>query len=103
MNIELPNGAIIEGVPDGTPKDEIRIKAIRAGLATAADFKQTAKPKVDHYAEQLKDTSFLENLAIGAGGGLTGMLLGAKQRLGLNEPGEVEEYRRSMAPVKDTT
>lgn len=38
MDIELPNGKVIQGVPDGTPKDEIMRKAIAAGLATEADF-----------------------------------------------------------------
>lgn len=38
MNVTLPNGAVIEGVPEGTPKDVIMRKAISAGLATANDF-----------------------------------------------------------------
>jgi len=38
MDIELPNGKIIEGVPEGTSKADIQAKAIKAGLATAADF-----------------------------------------------------------------
>lgn len=38
MDVRLPNGKVIRNVPEGTPKDEIRAKAIRAGLATGADF-----------------------------------------------------------------
>ena len=38
MDVRLPNGTVIRGVPDGTPKDEIMRKAIAAGLATEADF-----------------------------------------------------------------
>ena len=38
MNVTLPNGQVIQGVPEGTPKDVIRQKAIAAGLATDADF-----------------------------------------------------------------
>lgn len=38
MDVRLPNGAIIKGVPDGTPKDEIKRKAIMSGLAVEADF-----------------------------------------------------------------
>lgn len=38
MNVTLPNGKIISGVPEGTPKEAIMAKAISAGLATEADF-----------------------------------------------------------------
>lgn len=38
MDVELPNGKVIQGVPEGTPKEEIMRKAIGAGLATEADF-----------------------------------------------------------------
>lgn len=38
MNVELPNGTMLEGVPDGTSKDAIMQKAIQGGLATAEDF-----------------------------------------------------------------
>lgn len=40
MDIELPNGTIIQGVPEGTSKQDIMAKAIKAGLATAEDFGQ---------------------------------------------------------------
>lgn len=38
MDIKLPSGKIIRGIPEGTPKEEIQAKAIQAGLATAEDF-----------------------------------------------------------------
>lgn len=38
MDVKLPNGKIIRGVPEGTPKEEIARKAIAAGLATEQDF-----------------------------------------------------------------
>lgn len=38
MDIRLPNGTIIRGIPEGTSKDAIRQKAISAGYATEADF-----------------------------------------------------------------
>jgi len=40
MNVTLPNGKVIENVPEGTSKEEIKLKAIEAGLATEADFPQ---------------------------------------------------------------
>ena len=38
MDVELPNGVVIQGVPEGTSKEEIMQKAIRSGMATEADF-----------------------------------------------------------------
>jgi hypothetical protein len=37
-DVTLPNGKVIGGVPEGTTKEQIRQKAIAAGLATDADF-----------------------------------------------------------------
>ena len=38
MDVTLPNGKVIKGVPEGTPKDEVARAAIRNGLAKPADF-----------------------------------------------------------------
>lgn len=38
MNVTLPNGRIIKGVPEGTSKEEIKDRAIKAGIAKEADF-----------------------------------------------------------------
>ena len=38
MDIELPNGTIIQGIPEGTPKSVVMDKAIKAGLAKPEDF-----------------------------------------------------------------
>jgi hypothetical protein len=38
MNVTLPNGRVIRNVPEGTSKEEIKKKAIQAGLADASDF-----------------------------------------------------------------
>ena len=40
MDVRLPNGQTIKGIPDGTPKDVIMQKAISAGIATEKDFIQ---------------------------------------------------------------
>lgn len=49
MDVQLPSGKIIKGVPEGTPKDVIMRKAIAAGIATQEDFgltgQQEAAPK----------------------------------------------------------
>jgi hypothetical protein len=38
MDVKLPNGTIIKGVPEGTTKEQVMQKAIASGLATPADF-----------------------------------------------------------------
>jgi hypothetical protein len=38
MDVTLPNGKVIKGVPQGTSKDEVARAAIRNGLAKPADF-----------------------------------------------------------------
>jgi len=44
MNVTLPNGQVINGVPEGTTKAQVMRKAIAAGLATENDFAQAPKP-----------------------------------------------------------
>jgi len=44
MNVTLPNGTVISGVPEGASKEDIKAKAISAGLATEADFNTPAQP-----------------------------------------------------------
>ncbi|QVW08804.1 glucosaminidase domain-containing protein [Phage CBW1004C-Prop1] len=53
MDVELPNGKVIQGVPEGTPKEEVMRKAIRAGFATEADF----APAQEAPSEQAKSQS----------------------------------------------
>jgi hypothetical protein len=38
MDIRLPSGVLIQGIPEGTSKEDIQAKAISSGMATAEDF-----------------------------------------------------------------
>lgn len=38
MDVRLPNGKLIKGVPEGTPRAQIQQKAVSAGLASPDDF-----------------------------------------------------------------
>lgn len=44
MDVTLPNGYVIRGVPEGTSKEAIKAKAISAGLAVESDFGGTPAP-----------------------------------------------------------
>lgn len=75
MDVRLPNGVVMNNVPDGTSKDEIRAAAIRNNLASAADFgessdlaaqiptggEQTVAP-----TEMARDRTYLESAIQGA-------------------------------------
>jgi hypothetical protein len=47
MNVTLPNGQVITGVPEGTSKADIQQKAISSGLATESDFPANVAPAGD--------------------------------------------------------
>lgn len=42
MDVRLPSGVVLRGVPDNITQDELRAVAIRNNLATAADFGETS-------------------------------------------------------------
>jgi hypothetical protein len=52
MNVTLPNGVVVEDVPDGASKDEIMRKSIAGGYATAEDFPQVAEVDAEQPAER---------------------------------------------------
>lgn len=57
MEVELPNGVVIEDVPEGTTKEQIKAQAISAGLATEADFggsATTSKPESSFGSELMR-------------------------------------------------
>lgn len=83
MDVELPNGKILSGVPEGTSKEDIMSKAISSGVATPSDFGIQEGGEFDKFLqstesmgqksiiEQLaSDVSTPESLAISAGKGL---------------------------------
>jgi len=53
VNVTLPSGKVIQGIPEGTPKDVIMQKAIAAGLANEQDF--GIQEEVDPNLLQLQD------------------------------------------------
>jgi len=76
MNVTLPNGKVIQGVPEGTTKEQIMQKAIASGLATQQDFGQPAnQPEVS------QSVSVPRGLIAGAERGVKQTLGGAAQKL----------------------
>lgn len=62
MDVTLPNGKVIKGVPEGTSKEEVKQKAIAAGLASKDDFPsatgQTQQPEPTQQPNQQEERGF---------------------------------------------
>lgn len=103
MDVTLPSGHVIRGIPDGTPKDVIRQKAIQAGLAKESDFPQETTfdqvsadaSRRETYRGVAEDVGPGEAALIGMGRGFATIGRG----LGLMEP-EDEGERMAMEALK---
>lgn len=101
MNVTLPNGKVIRGVPEGTPKDVIKQKAIAAGLATEADFgavqpSQSQQSTQEELLDKLaQEQSGLDTALISAGKGFADILRG----VGLMEEAD-ETERKAFEALK---
>lgn len=70
MNVTLPNGKVISGIPDGTTKNEIMEKAISSGLASQSDFGEaSSKPKEEVSNQQ--EPSLMDQVGSGISGAAT--------------------------------
>ena len=82
MDVTLPNGQVIKGVPDGTSKDEIAEKAVNLGVATWDDFggkpmsfMDSVKDMFTGESRETRATQELPELESAlVGGGATGFL-----------------------------
>lgn len=93
MNVTLPNGRVINGVPEGTTKAQIQAKAIASGMAVESDFPQ-AEPVQEQSYNPTDDMSGFQKFAAGVGGGVTDLGYGAGQLLGMVSQDEVAEKAR---------
>lgn len=104
MDVTLPSGKVIRGIPDGTPKEIIQQKAIQAGLAKADDFPQEVAfnqmiedaSRRKGYADVAEDVGPGEAALIGMGKGFANIGRG----LGLMEP-EDRGAQMAMEALKE--
>jgi len=71
MDVRLPNGVVLRGVPEGTSQEDIQRKAIESGLATPEDFGQSSGFNAQEFAQR-EIVPMLPEI-----GGMTGALAGA--------------------------
>ena len=91
MDVRLPNGTILKNVPEGTSKDEIATKAIKAGLATPQEmFNPT------------EGMSGVDKFLAGMGAGVTNLARGAGQTLGLVDSQDIRDSAALDSSLMDT-
>lgn len=71
-NVQLPNGVMLENIPESVSKEDIQAKAIKAGLAKAEDFVLTPEKKVT-WTDRAR--SSLQGLTFGFGDEITAGLV----------------------------
>ncbi len=103
MDVKLPNGYVIQNVPEGTTKTEIMRRAVSAGLAKYEDFADKSDPMLD------PTRGFVEDAFAGAGKAAVDMGRGFRQigaSLGLGDSEaiqrEIDESRRLDAPLMES-
>ncbi len=77
VDVTLPNGTVIEDVPEDTSQEVLKDLAISSGYATAEDF---AEPEPAPAEPQAPEPSWLDknmDVPLGMGGGIAGTILGA--------------------------
>ena len=94
MNVQLPDGTIIEGVPEGTTRAEIE-KKYRAHIGTPA-------PVVSPYEATAQEDSNASNLLAAIGGAMKAPYVGLRQAMGAGTPQDVKEWKDSMAGLWST-
>lgn len=80
--------------PEGAAQEQI--------IAYAREKMTPQEPQPDSFTQTARDDSTMQNIAAGAGGVVAGIPLGVRQILGKDKPGEVEEWKRSMAGLWST-
>lgn len=82
--------------PEGATEQDA-IKHLQSQLSA-----EPSKPQ-DPYKATAQKQSTIDNLLAGAGGGIYGMYLGAKQLLGQTTPEEIAQHKQAMAGLRSTT
>lgn len=96
MDVTLPNGVVIRGVPEGTSKSAIAFKAITSGLAKPEDFGGTSS------SGPAEGMSGFEKFRAGWGKGAYDLARGAGQLFGAVSNEDVQQSRNRDAALMAT-
>lgn len=94
MNIELPDGTLLEGIPEGTTKAQVIAKLKKSGY----DVKPLMQELSNETSRKIRDSategvSDLENFAAGAGKAVYDIGRGAGQMVGVLDQKDIDESR----------
>jgi hypothetical protein len=81
--------------PEGATREQV--------IAKIQERLQQPQVETDPYKATAQKQSIGQNLLAGVGGGMTGLYLGAKQRLGMASPEEIEQHKQAMEGLRSTT
>jgi hypothetical protein len=95
VDVTLPNGVVIQGIPEGTNKWTIAEKAISKGLARPEDFGQES-------ADPTAGMGGFEKFRAGYGKAAVDLGRGAGQLVGLVDREDVQSSRERDAPLMAT-
>lgn len=95
MDVTLPNGVVIRGIPEGTNKFAIMEKAILKGLARPEDFGQES-------ANPTEGMGTVDKLRAGWGKSIYDLGRGAGQLVGAVDREDVQASRERDAPLMET-
>lgn len=84
--------------PEGATREQVIAKIQERLSAT-----QQPQAETDPYKATAQKQSIGQNLLAGAGGGMMSLYLGAKQRLGMASPEEIEQHKQAMEGLRSTT
>lgn len=98
MDVRLPDGTVIKGVPEGTTKAQLVEKLTRNGYSVPAEWMSEAKPRVD----PTEGMSTAERFLAGAGKGMVDLARGVGQRVGLVDQSAIDAAKELDAPLMRT-
>lgn len=67
MDIKLPSGKLVQGIPDGTSKEDIRSKLLSSGVAVESDFggvevpKKTVQENLSSFREGMQNNKAIDS------------------------------------------
>src|SRR6478672_11523820 len=99
--VEMPDGTIIEGVPEGATREEV-LARYRQSSRDAQTQRQQAKDK-EQFMQDERDRPWLQRAAINLGAGIDTTWQGAKQlasKVGIGDGVNDEELKDSRR-IKD--
>jgi len=109
MDVTLPDGTTIQGVPDGTTKAQLLAKLQANGHPAAAALghamaqEQVANDPITQGAKNFaKDMPFTQQFAAGYGQAVPNLVRGMGQIAGLTPQSEVDEAKRLDQPLLST-